>query len=206
MLFSDSVAPKVQWQQAAKRRWGESLLSNLAVASALLICVIALRTGAVPPLEEAAAAAVSAAAGDSLLDDQLGKLSFVSALFPEATMVFGGQDAETLEMPVMSAALVHAWSQAEPYTTWAAAEDVVTAAASGEVIGVYHGNGEERLVQVRGDGALSCVYGNLCDLQVAAGDRVETGDVIGTLMEGAECVLEVRRDGLSVDPALYLAR
>lgn len=198
--------PVIEWQKNEKRSWRESLLSNLAVASALLICIIALRTGAAPSLQEAARTVTAAATGDSLLDDQLGRLSFVSALFPEAAMVFGSHADELLAMPVMSAAMVHAWSEAEPYTSWETAENTVTAAAPGEVIGVYHGNGDERLVQVRGDGMLSCLYGNLCDLAVTAGDRVEAGDVIGTLMEGEACVLEVRRNGVSIDPALYFAQ
>ena len=46
--------------------------------------------------------------------------------------------------------------------------------------------------------------GNLAQVSVTLGDTVDAGDVIGTLMEGADCVFEVRRDGLSIDPALYL--
>ena len=80
----------------------------------------------------------------------------------------------------------------------------VTAAAEGEVVGVYHGNGDERLVQVLGADGIACLYGNLAGVSVSTGDAVASGDPIGTLMTGADAVFEVRRDGVSIDPALLL--
>lgn len=198
--------PVVEWVESPQpRRSGERFLRNLAVASALVLCAVTLRTGAIPPLNDAADVVLTAATDQSLLDDQLGKLSFVSALFPEAVLVFGESNAE-LTMPVSGGVVVHAWSEAEPYMSWRTDQTSVTASADGEVIGVYHGNGEERLVQVMGNDGLSCVYGNLREVSVQTGDAVTVGDVIGTLLTGEDFVLEVRRDGKSVDPALYLYR
>lgn len=198
--------PVVEWVESPQpRKNGERFLRNLAVASALVLCAVTLRTGAIPPLNDAADVVLTAATDQSLLDDQLGKLSFVSALFPEAVLVFGESNAE-LTMPVSGGVVVHAWSEAEPYMSWRTDQTSVTAAGDGEVIGVYHGNGEERLVQVMGNDGLSCVYGNLGDVSVQTGDAVSVGDVIGTLLTGEDFVLEVRQDGKSVDPALYLYR
>lgn len=199
-----SPKPAVSWREQVKRKPGEELLKNLAVASALVVCALALRSGAVPSLTQPTDAVLAAVSGDPLLDEQLGKLSFVSALFPEATLVFGEQTEDALIMPVSGAAVVHAWSEAEPYISWSCASGQVVSSLNGEVSGVYHGNDEERIVQVTADSGLSCLYGNLASAAVAAGDVVRAGDVLGTLLPGAECVMEVRRNGYSVDPAALL--
>lgn len=204
---SGELKPKeklnIDWKQPVKRPMGEELLKNLGVASALVLCAVALRGGAVPGASGAVDAVLTAATDDSLLDDHLGKLSFVSSLFPEATLVFG-ENRQSLCLPVSGGAVVHAWSEAEPYMAWRSQSPQVYAAGSGTVAGVYHGENEERLVQVVGENGVSCVYGNLQQAAVQMGDTVEAGDTLGTLLEGQDCVLEVRVDGVSVDPAAYL--
>ena len=195
--------PSIEWKQAERRRSGEQLLRNMAVAGALLICAVTLRSGALPSLSPAADAVLTAATDDSLLNDSLGRLSFVSSLFPEATLVFGAMD-DALALPVSGGMVVHAWSEAEPWMSWQTGSRTVTAAAEGEVVGVYHGNGDERLVQVLGADGIACLYGNLAGVSVSTGDAVSAGDPIGTLMTGADAVFEVRRDGVSIDPALLL--
>lgn len=201
-----SSAPAVEWHVPVKRKRGEALLKNMAVSSALVLCAVTLRAGTLPPLDDAADVIMTAATDNSLLDDQLGKLSFVSALFPEAVLVFGESETETLSLPVSGGVVVHAWSEAEPYMSWRTSSRQVTAASAGEVIGVYHGNGDEQLVQVMGNDGLACLYGNMSEVSVQTGDAVNTGDVLGKLMTGEDFVFEVRREGLSIDPAVYLAR
>lgn len=193
--------------ETTQKKWGEHFMKNLSVAAALVICAVVLRTGAIPPLSEGADAVLTAATDQTLLDDRLGRLSFVSAMFPEAVLVFGEQADAELLMPVGSGAVVvHAWSAAEPYTAWRTTGSAVTAAASGEVTGVYHGNGEERLVQVLGEDGFACVYGNLAQVDVQTGNRVYAGETIGRLLPGEDCVFELRQDGRSIDPAAFLSR
>lgn len=194
---------EVEWIEKPKKRPGEQLMRNMAVAASLVICALALRQGALPGLDGTVDAVMTAVTSDTLLDDSLGKLSFVSSLFPEATLVFGEQRTE-LSLPVSGGLVVHAWSEGEPYISWRSESDVVTSSAAGEVIGVYHGNGEERLVQVLGDNGVSCLYGNLSEVSVQTGDAVQVGEVLGTVMQGSDLVLEVRQNGVSVDPALFL--
>lgn len=193
----------VIWKEAGKCSWGEKLMQNLVVASAVAICAVALRSGAVPSAASLTDAVMTAAQDDSLLDEQLGKLSFVSTLFPEAVLVFGQSSVE-LNMPVSDGAVVHAWSENEPYVSIRSTGADVLSAEAGEVIGVYHGNGDERLLQVMGEDGVSCMYGNLDEVLVDIGDYVDTGTVIGRLMEDAELVFEVRRDGVSMDPAMFV--
>lgn len=195
--------PSIEWRKPAKRPAGEALLKNLGVAAALVMCCVALKGGAVPGVSGPVDVVLTAATDDSLLDDHLGKLSFVSTLFPEATLVFG-ESRQPLCLPVSGGAVVHAWSQDEPYMAWRTQGAQVFAAGGGTVAGVYHGENEERLVQVTGEDGISCVYGNLRQASVQMGDRVQAGDLLGTLLEGEDCVLEVRVDGVSVDPAAYL--
>lgn len=200
------AAPRFESVEATPRRALRSdvLLKNLGLAAALVLCAVTLRTGAIPALDPAADVILTAATDDSLLDEQLGKLSFVSALFPEAVLVFGENTIPTLANPVEIEQVTHAWSEQEPYTAWAADGGVVTAAAAGEVTAVYHANGGERIVSVLGEDGYSCLYSNLEYIGVQIGDAVAVGDVIGQLQAGQDLVFEVRRNGISIDPAACL--
>ncbi len=198
--------PRIDWQSAGKRPRGQSLLKNLGVAAALVLCAVTLRTGAIPTLSEATDAVLTAATDQSILDDQLGKLSFVSALFPETVLVFGENRVPELALPVSGGVVVHAWSEGEPYMTLRTSAAQVTASFAGEVSGVYHGNGDERLIQVTDEDGVTCLYGNLESAEVTTGDYVNAGEVLGTLLPGEDLVFEVRCNGVSVDPAKYLPR
>jgi len=96
--------PDIEWVKTPKKPWQERLLPNLAIVSALMLC-LALKTGAIPPLTDAVQSVMSAATDDSLLNGDLGKLSFVSSIFPEASLVFG-ESGGKLTMPVEAASVV----------------------------------------------------------------------------------------------------
>ena len=198
-----AAQPQAAWQNPEPKHPGEGWLRNLGVAAALVLCAVTLRSGALPALNDTTDVILAAATDNSLLDDQLGKLSFVSTLFPEAVLVFGETKDETLCCPVNGGVVIHAWSEAEPYMTWRSSVDEVVSVSGGEVIGVYHGNGDERLVQVLGEDGLSFVYGNLAEVTVQAGDAVASGSLLGRLIPGEDCAFEVRRHGVSIDPAQY---
>lgn len=200
--------PTIQWEEQPRKHPGESLMKNIAVSAALVLCAVTLRTGAIPQLADATDVVLTAATDNSILDDQLGKLSFVSALFPEAVLVFGESADSELSMPVDDGIVLHAWSEAEPYIAWQSQSSSaeVNCASAGEVIGVYHGNGSERLVQVMSTDGLACLYGNLAEVLVQTGDAVAEGDTLGYTLPGEACVFEVRRDGYSIDPTPYFAQ
>lgn len=193
-----------EWIAPEKKRPGEQLWRNTAVAAALVLCAVALRQGAVPGVSQATDAVMAAVSGEMLLDDGLGKLTFVSKLFPEATLVFGEQTDAKLALPVSGGTIVHGWSQEEPYLGWHSTGEEVISSHSGEVIGVYHGMDEERLVQVMGEDGVAMLYGNLAQVWVETGDAVSAGDALGTLIPGRGLVQEMRVNGLSVDPAGWL--
>lgn len=202
------AAPKseVEWLEPCRKRRGEALLKNLCTASVLVLCAVTLRTGALPALSGTTDIIMTAATDHSLLDDQLGKLSFVSTLFPEAVLVFGETQGQTISQPVSGGVVVHTWSAAEPYMSWRSDSRKVVSASSGEVVGVYHGNGDERLVQVVDQEGWACLYGNLAQIHVQTGDQVAAGQVLGELQPGKDLVFELRQDGISIDPAMYMSR
>ncbi len=193
---------QVVWYTDQKERPGADLMKNLAVAASLVICAIMLKTGAVPGMEHMTDAVVTAVTDDTIIDDQLGKLSFVSKLFPEATLVFGQQQEGDLILPVSGGSVVHAWSESEPYLAWRSASREVVS-SGGVVMGVYHGLDEERIVQIKHDDIV-CTYGNLQEVYVQEGQQVEMGERIGRLPMEKDCVLEVHLDGVSVDPLRYM--
>ena len=194
---------EAEWYRASVGKRGNSGFGrNIAVAASLVLCAIAIRTGALPVLDETTDIVLAAATDQSLLDEQLGKLSFVSSLFPETVLVFGTQN-ENLVLPVSIETVEHAWSETEPYLSWYTIERTVTAASEGEVIGIYHSNGNERLVKVRNDD-LVCTYGNLEEVCVTIGDYVTAGDMIGILYEDEPFVMEVWKNGVCINPVQLL--
>ena len=193
-----AATPQLEWYTETTIQ-RDHFFRNLTVAAALVLCVVTLRSGAIPPLDRAADAVLAAATDQSLLDEQLGKLSFVSALFPEAVLVFGEQQDISAMMPIDAEAIIHAWSEAEPYVSWMTASDDVVAAAAGEVTGIYHGYGDELILEVS-DNDYTWMYGNLAALAVTLGDQLQPGTPIGSMLAGEDFALEVRRNGESFDP------
>ncbi len=91
--------------------------------------------------------------------------------------------------------------------------EVVVAAGDGEVVSVTQDDLYGTTVVIdHGDG-IKTTYSNLADTPtVAAGDRVKSGDVIGSVGKTALCEIgqgshmhfAMSRDGVSIDPAVYL--
>lgn len=195
----------INWAEVPKRGRGEGFAKNLAVSSALVLCVVTLRAGALPTMNDMTDVVLAAATDQSLLDEQLGKLSFVNALFPEAVLVFGEHQTSDLVLDISADQVVHAWSEQEPYISCAVPDRQVYSPCGGEVVAVYHGNGDERLVQIMSDDGIACLIGNLQDIHVQTGDYVTSSTLIGTLLPDVSCVIEVRENGCSIDPAPYLS-
>ena len=203
LLSENNNQPQREWLNVPEKPRGQSMLKNLGVASALVLCAVTLRSGAIPQLSEATDAVLTAATDQSLLDEPLGKLSFVSSLFPETVLVFGEKNEQELYLPVSGGVVIHAWSEAEPYMMMRSSSGYVFSASEGEVLGVYHGHGDERLVQVTVGNEMTCLYGNLGQVSVSPGDYISAGAMLGTLLPGEDLAFEVRKNGFSIDPAAY---
>jgi septal ring factor EnvC (AmiA/AmiB activator) len=89
--------------------------------------------------------------------------------------------------------------------------DEVKAVAGGEVVKADWFKGYGKLVIIDHKNGMYTLYGNLSQVEVNNGDRVERGKVIGLAgdtgsLKGAKLYFEVRRNGEAEDPLLWLAK
>jgi len=181
-------------------------MRNLSVAAALVLCAVTLRSGVLPELNKASDIVMTAVTDQSLLDEKLGKLSFVSAMFPEAILVFGDHASIDSVLPVEANSITHAWSEKKPYTAWQSDTVQVFATADGEVTGIFHGYGEEQIVEVTGSDNLTWLYGNIGHVAVSLGEEIIAGTEIGRIIPGKDVVLEIRENGRSINPIWIYGR
>jgi septal ring factor EnvC (AmiA/AmiB activator) len=88
--------------------------------------------------------------------------------------------------------------------------DEVKAVAAGEVVKADWFKGYGKLVIIDHKDGMYTLYGNLSQLDVNNGDRVEAGQTIGLAgdtgsLRGAKLYFEVRRNGEAEDPLQWLA-
>ena len=177
--------------------WKEHLARNLALACMLVISVTAVRSAQLPSGETMLTAVQRMI--DAEWDERLGKISFVSNLFPETVAVFFESPPDASWIAPCFGEVSHVWTESEPYVAYQSGDARVFAMASGQVMSVAHGPGEERIVRVRQDDGLEVLYYNLARSAVAEGDTVTSSTCIGeALAEGV--VIEVRRAGRAIDP------
>lgn len=186
---------QMRYQPPAKPRRGERLSRNCAVVGLALIFLLGIRNAELPSGRTIMAAVRDITDAD--WTDGLGRITFVSALFPETTSVFFRQPP-TLAEPCMGRQ-THAWRWDEPYVAYST-DGAVKASLNGTVMGIGHGDGEERIVRLKHEDGYETVYYNLETTPVSIGESVEAGQVIGIPIDGA-AYFEVRRDGISIDPA-----
>jgi len=193
----------IQWMPP-KKRWSEKLARNMSLSAALLIAIAAIRTVGHEPTAQAVFHAIE----DQLtwdMDEELGKLTFVSNMLPEASMVFwnGASDIE-ISAPV-NGKVIHTWSTQEPYLLLEGKDTSVSCCADGEVMSIAHGENEEEIIRVRHENGLESLYGNIqCFVEV--GDAVLRDQVIGNPIKDTQVYFEVRQAGRSIDPALYTSK
>ena len=176
----------------------DRLLRNLAVAGALLLVIVAVRSAGLPETQSVFSALQ--ASMDMEWDESVGKLSFVNGLLPPSVReVWSGRETLTVYAP-MTGETIHAWSRDEPYIELRGAVTDVRAAADGEIMSVAHGMEEERIVRLRHDDGMESIYGNLLVCYADVGDRVNAGEIFARVASGEALAFELRRDGRSVDP------
>ncbi len=188
-----------EWIQSPKKHPSQRLFSNIAIATALLICVTALRVANDQPQAQSVFQSVK----DSVnlnLDETLGKLSFVSNLLPETALVFWNDNASVQVLAPVEGDIIHVWNVSEPYITMKSVVNQVRCVQDGEVMSISHGNDEELIVRVRHNNNLESIYGNLQTVFVGEGEAVYQEDLIGDVIPGTDLAFELRQDGRSIDP------
>lgn len=131
-------------------------------------------------------------------DETLGRLQYVSNILPESAMVFLTSEVDTPELcNPTELAVVHTWSQAEPWLEYEGSGDVISCSA-GEIMTVVKNRADKYTVRIMHDDSYESIYSGLASLTVKEGDSILAGDTIGTVREAA--AFEWRKDGLSILP------
>ena len=197
---------KIEYQEERPSlfRFGERLARNLALAGMVLLTVMAARNAKLPEGQTVLSAVQDMVEGN--WDETLGKISFVSNLIPESVSVFFQSDFSEhfLSAPCFGT-LTHGYSADEPYLGYQCADGKVYSAASGQVMSIAHGENEERILRIRHDNGLETLYYNLADTFVQEGDQVAADTCIAQAMADQTVMMEVKRDGLTIDPSAAVA-
>ena len=200
--MTESCESGLEYLSAEKPSFGEKLTRNLALAGMLIISLSAVRNAKLPAGQTVLAAVKSMVETD--WDQNLGKISFVGNFFPESVSVFFQSSTDASLTAPCFGNITHAWSKDEPYLGYWSKNEEVYAMADGQVMSIAHGNDEEKIVRILHDNGLECLYYDLALLHVQEGDRVTENTCIGKRMTGKQAIVDVRREGLSIDPTLLL--
>ena len=200
---AESQAPAVVYQQKKEQRFGERLARNLALSGMLVLAVAAAHDAKLPQGETVLTAVREMI--DPSWEEPLGKIRFVGGWLPESVAVFFESPVQASLTAPCFGAVLHPWTEAEPYLGYQCRDGEVYAAAAGQVMSVAHGLEEERVVRVRHDDGLETLYYNLATVLVREGDEVGANTCLGRTPDGAEALMEVRRAGRAIDPGALLS-
>ena len=199
-----AAQPSIEYQDAARPRFGERLARNLALSGILVLAVVSVRNARLPSGQTVMTAVQEMI--DPSWEDQLGKISFVGNFLPETMSVFFETPLDSRLTAPCIGPVQHAWTEQEPYLGYQSADGLVYAAAEGQVMSVSHGLDEERIVRVRHENGLETLYYNLRSVLVREGDPVTASTCLGQKLSGAQALIEVRRAGRPIDPGAMITQ
>lgn len=200
--IADGKEGGLEFISAHKPSFGERLTRNLALAGMLVIGISAVRNAKLPAGQTVLAAVKSMVETD--WEQDLGKISFVGNFFPESVSVFFQKSPDTTLTAPCFGRITHAWRRDEPYLGYWSKNEEVYAMADGQVMSIAHGNDEEKIVRILYDNGLESLHYDLALLHVREGDRVTEDTCIGKRIMGKQAIVDVRREGLSIDPTLLM--
>lgn len=178
---------------------GDRLLRNSAIACALLLGILALGNLRAPWAEKASESIERALSMHINLDDSIGELTFVRQIMPESALVFLNVSGSNALARPCDGAIVHAWSELQPWLSFESGKRPVCAVDGGIVTAVSTlSGGNQGLLVDHGEGR-ETLYANLSEVTLQAGDRVARGQQLGACEDGL--YFEFRQNGESVNPA-----
>ena len=186
-----------------KPKFADHLARNLALAGMLVLVVAAVRNARLPTGQTVLTAVQDMIETD--WDESLGRISFVSRLFPDTVSVFFESPVEADWLSPCMGNVAHAWRKEEPYIGYEAEDRRVYAAASGQVMSLAHGEGEEWILRVRHEDGLETIYYGLASVNVREGDAVTVDTCLGQALSGRQVILSARRAGRDFDPSSLLS-
>lgn len=184
-------------ENESKPRFSERLARNMALAGMIVLTVTAMRNAELPSGDTVLTAVRQIVETD--WGEGLGKIRFVTNLLPETTAVFFSDPLDCALTAPCFGESTHPWSESEPYLAYRPENQLVYAAADGEVMSIAHGPEEERILRIRHTDSIETMYYNLSEIRVREGDQVTPSTCLGTVQKGKEAVFEVRRAGSAVE-------
>ncbi len=177
------------------------LSRNVAFLMLMMLCLSSIYNEQLPDGQTVLTAVQQTVDGE--WDEHLGKITFVDGLIPDSIAVFFAQPGnEELLLPCLGT-MNHAWSQESPYLSFTPENNAALAIADGEVMAIAHTADDALSLRIRHDNGLESVYYQLEEVFCREGDVVKSGDTLATIRQGQLLLLDVRRDGLSIDPTAY---
>ena len=73
--------------------------------------------------------------------------------------------------------------------------------ADGEVMNISHTSEGALSLRIRHDNGTESIYYHLAEVFCREGDAVKEGDTLASIQEGENLLVDVRKDGLSIDPS-----
>lgn len=175
---------------------GERLLRNSAIACALLFAILSLRNIDQPWAQAASGVVEKALTVDFDVDETLGELHFVRRFLPETALVFWNIGSENRMQKPVSGALLHDYSELQPWYTFVAncgAE--VCAGKAGTLASANRTTMGDWTLEIAHPDGSSAVYGYVDRGTIEAGEAVSAGEVITTAALQGCVYVEYRRDG-----------
>ena len=176
-----------------KKRFGERLTRNAAIATLVLLTVVGVRE-ALPQGDDIVQTMQQAV--ESEWDQNVGRLTYVNSTISDALQVFSGSARQTRLISPVTARAVQAWSAEAPYLLYENAGNVF-AAADGEVSQIAHDDASEYIVRLTHADGLNTVYYGLSSCFVAEGDPVRSDTLLG--VSGSSFAFEAARNGHALD-------
>lgn len=176
---------------------------NLAFLMLLLVCLASMHNQQLPNGQTVLTAVQSTL--DENWDEGLGKITFVHHLLPETMAVFLEQPLTppSLSLPCLGT-LSHPWESHAPYISFIPSDDGAFSMADGEVMSLSCGANGSHSLRIRHEGGYETVYYHLAETSVSEGEIVQAGSTIGRIGEDMQLVVDVRKDGLSINPLSLL--
>lgn len=174
---------------------------NLAFLMLLLVCLASVHNQQLPDGQTVLTAVQSTLQED--WDESLGKITFVDHLLPETLSVFFDTGASaSFSLPCLGT-LGHTWETQAPYLSFIPSDETALSVANGEVMSLSHGADDSLCLRIRHADDLESVYYHLSSVCVQEGDTVKAGDEIGQICRGQNLILDVRKNGLSINPLSF---
>ena len=199
-----AVQKKTKVHSKKKRsNFQERLLRNSCIACAVLLGVLALNNIDRPWAQKTAGSVEKALTMKIDLDKSIGQMSFVQKIMPESALVFFNISGETDMIRPVEGKLSHAFSEQQPYLMFeCSAGEPVYIPADGTISASSSlSDGTWGVLIDHGNGIESVIAG-ISQLSVAAGDKINQGEQIGTSSD--KIYFELREAGNAVDPAQHL--